>query len=144
MVRSDVLLLFVSLQIQGRPMNDAILRFILIVISAVTVITGILQLMFPSALLNLVAASSNPISSHLFGTVGMFMLITGALFLQSLLRHSRENVIPLWIGVQKTLAATLLMWAWYSDMFLSIVLLVAGFDAVSGVLCFVFWRRMSK
>ena len=35
------------------------------------------------------------------------MIITGAMFLQSLLMHSTEGTIPLWIGVQKGAAAVL-------------------------------------
>jgi hypothetical protein len=47
----------------------------------------------------------------------MFMVITGAMFLQSLLTRSAEPAIPFWIGVQKMAAAALVAWAVYRGLF---------------------------
>ena len=125
-------------------MNDALIRLLLIVIAGITVLSGASQLVAPGAILAIIATSADGTAPHLFATVGMFMVITGALFLQSLLNHSRERTIPFWIGVQKLAAAVLVCLGWYNGFFAPIALGVAGFDAVSGVLCFVFWRRLGS
>lgn len=125
-------------------MNDALLRLALIVIAGITALSGALQLVAPGVVLGVVATSAEPFAAQLFATVGMFMLITGALFLQSLVAHSRERAIPLWIGVQKFAAAILVWLGWSNGFFVVITLGVAGFDAVTGALCLVFWRRLRE
>lgn len=123
-------------------MNDSVLRLILIFIAGITVLSGAVQLIAPGVVLGIVATSSEPFTAQLFATVGMFMLIMGALFLQSLLVHSRESAIPLWIGVQKFAAAFLVWLGWSNGFFVMMALGIAGFDALTGVLCIVFWRRL--
>lgn len=125
-------------------MNDALLRLSLIVIAAITVISGATQLVAPGTVLGMIAPAHDAADAHLFRTVGMFMVITGAMFLQSLVTRSTEPAIPLWIAVQKFAAAVLVLVAWASGLFLAITLLVALFDAATGVLAFVFWRRMPR
>lgn len=125
-------------------MNDALLRLSLIIIAAITVISGTTQLVAPGTVLGMIAPSHNEADAHLFRTVGMFMVITGAMFLQSLVARSREPAIPLWIAVQKFAAAVLVLVAWASGLFLAITLLVAAFDAATGVLALVFWRRLPR
>lgn len=125
-------------------MNDALLRLVLILIAAMTALTGAIQLFFPDPVLALIAMPLEPLAPHLFATVGMFMLITGALFLQSLLARSEERAIPLWIGVQKLAAALLVTYGCFTGVFLERSLGVAGVDLVSGILCWVFWRRLPR
>ncbi|HRI38380.1 MAG TPA: hypothetical protein PLO50_07485 [Nitrospira sp.] len=125
-------------------MNDTLIRLALIVIAAITIVTGFVQMVVPAAMLNMIAAESSISVQHTFATVGMFMVITGAMFMQSLLRRSTEAAIPLWIGVQKTLAATLVAWGVSRGVFGSLAYAVAGFDLVSGVLAFLFLSRKGK
>ena len=92
---------------------------------------------------------ANPVNAtvpvqHTFATVGMFMVITGAMFLQSLLARSTERAIPLWIGVQKVLAAALVGWGVSRAVFGPLALGVAGFDLASGLLAFLFYSRIGK
>jgi hypothetical protein len=125
-------------------MNDALLRLVLIVIAAVTVLSGLAQLFFPGMILNGIGGALAAPSPHLFATVGMFMVITGAMFMQSLLRRSAETLIPFWIGVQKALAALLVSIAIVQGFFSPIALVVAGFDGATAILTFIFWARMSR
>lgn len=125
-------------------MNDALLRVALIFIAAVTVLSGLAQMVMGGRILGMIAASNTPAETHLFGTIGMFMLITGAMFLQSLLARSTEPAIPLWIAVQKSLAAVLVVVAFSRGFFLWPALGVAAFDGVSGVLAFLFWKGLPK
>lgn len=125
-------------------MNDALIRLLLIVIAAVTVLSGLAQLFAPDFVLSIVAREPNALGAHLFATVGMFMAITGAMFLQSLFARSAESAIPLWIGVQKIAAAILVGWAVASGLFTPLATGVAAFDAVTGVIAFIFWRRLRR
>ncbi len=125
-------------------MNDALLRLALILIAAVTVISGAIQVVTPGTVLGFIAPAHDAADAHLFRTVGMFMVITGAMFLQSLVTRSTEPAIPLWIAVQKLAAALLVLVAWASGLFLAITLLVALFDAATGLLAFIFWRRLPR
>lgn len=123
-------------------MNDALLRLGLILISTITIVSGLAQLFAGERVLGIIAPTASGAEVHLFQTVGMFMVITGAMFLQSLLTRSKEGAIPFWISVQKFAAAVLVLIAWAKGYFLWITLGVAGFDAFTGLLAFVFWRRM--
>jgi hypothetical protein len=124
--------------------NDALIRLILIVIAAITVVSGLIQVVFPSLVLGWIAVSAEALPAHLFATVGMFMVITGAMFWQSLVRRSPEPVIPFWIGAQKGLAALLVLRAVIAGLFLPIALGVALFDAATAVVAFIFWARLPR
>lgn len=125
-------------------MNDAFLRLCLIAIAAITVLSGATQIVAGELIMAVIANSATPAEVHLFGTIGMFMVITGAMFLQSLLTRSAEPAIPLWIAVQKLAAAVLVVIAFAKGYFLWIALGVAVFDALSGALAFLFWRRLPR
>lgn len=125
-------------------MNDGLIRLLLIAIAAITVVTGLAQLVAPERLLALVARDPNALGSHLFATVGMFMVITGAMFLQCLLKRSTERAVPFWICVQKAAAAVLVVWAITRGLFVPLAAAVAAFDAATAILAFVFWNRMSS
>ena len=122
-------------------MNDTLLRRILIAIAAITVVTGLTQLIAPGWALGFIASDVSPLGAHFFATVGMFMVITGAMFLQSLLAHSAERAIPLWIGVQKAAACALVAWAVLRGLLAPIAYAVAAFDGATAVLAFAYWRR---
>lgn len=125
-------------------MNDGLIRLLLLLAAGITTVSGGVQLIAPTAILDVIATSSDPFSAQLFATVGMFMFITGALFLQSLLSRSDQGAIPFWIGVQKFAAAVLVYVGWSRGFFVAMALGVAAFDAATGALCFVFWRRLRQ
>jgi len=125
-------------------MNDALIKLALIVIAGITVVSGLSQMVAPAFVLHLIGADTGEASRHLFATVGMFMVITGAMFLQALLTRSRERAIPLWIGVQKLAAAALVGWGWMKGLFGVLALGVAGFDLATGILALVFLSRLKR
>jgi hypothetical protein len=125
-------------------MNDALIRLLLILIAATTVATGLAQLVAPNRVLAFIAPKPDPLGAHFFATVGMFMVITGAMFLQSLLRRSTEPAIPFWIGVQKAAAAVLVAWAILRGLLAPLAYAVAAFDAITAVIAFVFWYRLPR
>jgi hypothetical protein len=125
-------------------MSDALTRFLLILIAATTVLSGAAQLWAPDWVLAFIAHDRTALTLQFFATVGMFMVITGAMFLQSLLTRSSERAIPLWIGVQKAAAAVLVVWAVLRGLLLPIAYGVAAFDAITAVITFVFWHRLRR
>ncbi|HVQ09058.1 MAG TPA: hypothetical protein VMS43_11560 [Allosphingosinicella sp.] len=125
-------------------MNDTFIRLLLILTAVSTVISGLVQMVAPGFVLGIIGADASAPSQHLFRTVGMFMLITGAMFLQALLSQSKESSIPLWIGVQKLAAAALVGWGVYAGLFGGLALGVAAFDLLTGILAFIFLARLSK
>jgi hypothetical protein len=122
--------------------NDALLRLVLLIIAAITFLSGLTQVVAGSFVLSVLAPDAGPAAAHMFQTVGMFMVITGAMFVQSLWTRSEEPAIPLWIAVQKFAAAILVTWGWLKGVLVPVVLVVAAFDAITGVLALTFWRRL--
>lgn len=125
-------------------MNDALLRTLLIAVALITVLTGLTQMLASEFMLGLIGANPSPVSAHWFVTVGMFMAITGAMLMQTLWNRSMERAVPFWIGVQKLAAALLVAWGFSKGQFGALVLLVAAFDLVSGVLAFLFVHRIRQ
>jgi len=125
-------------------MNDALLRLILIIIAAITVLSGAMQLIAGQFVLNIIATSATGSEVHLFQTVGMFMVITGAMFLQSLVSRTDAPAISLWIAIQKVAAAVLVLIAYLKGYFIWLSLGVAVFDGVTGLLAFMFWKRLPR
>ena len=123
-------------------MNDALLRLVLLAIAAITLLSGLTQLVAGGFVLSIIAPGAEPATVHMFKTVGMFMVITGAMFVQSLWTRSEEPAIPLWIAVQKFAAAVLVGLGWLKGIFAPIAVGVAMFDAVTGVLALLFWLRL--
>lgn len=125
-------------------MNDALIRLLLIIVAAITVVSGVAQLVAPEWVLAMIGASRLAPAPHLFATIGMFMGITGAMFLQTLLKHSAERAVPLWIGVQKVAAAALVGLGVARGLFGPVAIGVAGFDFISGMLTFLFLARIDR
>jgi hypothetical protein len=123
-------------------MNGALLRLVLVAIAAITFLSGLTQLVAGGFVLSIIAPGSGPATVHMFQTVGMFMVITGAMFVQALWTRSREPAIPLWIAAQKFAAAVLVGLGWLNGIFAPIAIVVAVFDAFTGVLSLLFWLRL--
>lgn len=129
---------------EGGPMNDALIRLALIFFSASTIMSGLAQLVAPEWSLETMGAEVTPTSVQLFRTIGMFAMVTGAMFMQALLRQSKEPAIPLWIGVEKFIATGLMGWGIMTGVFSSFAFLPASFGLISGILAWVFLARLDK
>ena len=125
-------------------MNDSLLRLALLAIGIVTVISGLGQLFAPEMVLTLIGGDTAPAAAQGFATVGMFMVVTGAMLVQDLWRRSGEPTVPFWIGVQKVAAAALVGLGVMRGLFAPLALGVAAFDLLSGVLAFVFVARIRR
>lgn len=117
-------------------------RRLLIGVAAVTIATGALQAAAPEVTLGPLQAQDTATSRHFFGTVGMFMVCTGGVLLQTLVRGRGDPDVVLWTAAQKLGAAAAVGIGARRRVFSPVSLGVAGFDALSGVVALDYWRRV--
>ncbi|HET7326252.1 MAG TPA: hypothetical protein VFJ14_03115 [Nocardioidaceae bacterium] len=123
---------------------DDWLRLVLVVIGAVTVLSGLGQLVVPGLVLDVLSGASTATSRHLFAIVGMFMVVVGGLLVHGLLSPPTPAYVVLWAGLQKLGAFAAVGLGVARDLFASVALLVAVFDLATAVLCGVLWWRLSR
>ena len=120
------------------------LHWVLVLISGATVLSGLVQMVAPGFVLSQVGAEASTTSSHFFAIVGMFMFLFGGLMLQVLQSPSHHPLAVFWAGLQKLGAAGAVGLGVASGVFGKIAWLVAGFDLLSGVLIFIYWKRITR
>ena len=107
-------------------------------IGALTAATGALQAARPSVTLGVLSAQDGPTSRHFFGTVGMFMVCTGGV----LVARPRDPAVLLATAAQKLGAAGAVGLGVKRGLLSPLALLVAGFDALSGLLALHYFSRV--
>lgn len=120
------------------------LRAAVAAIAAVTVISGLVQLIAPGFVLGVIDAESTATTRHFFAIVGMFMAIVGGLLLHVLLVERDERTVVLWGTVQKLGASVAVGVGVARGVFGGLALLIAAFDLFSGVLLGWLWARMRR
>ena len=120
------------------------LRGVVAAISALTVLSGLSQLVAPGVVLDLLGAESTPTTRHFFAIVGMFMAVVGAVVLQALLTEPTPSYVVLWGAVQKLGAFIAVTVGVVRDLFASIALVVALFDLLTAVLAGTLWLRLRR
>lgn len=120
------------------------LRGVVAVISAVTVLSGVGQLVAPGLVLDLLGAESTSTTRHFFAIVGMFMAVVGAVTLQALLSEPTPSYVVLWCSVQKLGAFIAVAVGVARDLFGSVALVVALFDLLTAVLAAALWHRLRR
>lgn len=125
-------------------MSDSALRRAMIAIAALTVATGAAQVLAPRRVLSPLAAQDDATTGHLFGTVGMFMVVVGGGLLDTLVRPAHNPGVVFFAGLQKIGASIAVALGVRRRIFSPPALLVAGFDLLSGVLAFAYWRRLRR
>ena len=120
------------------------LRGVVAAISALTVLSGLGQLVAPGVVLDLLGAESTATTRHFFAIVGMFMAVVGAVMLQALLTEPTPPYVVLWGAVQKLGAFVAVAVGVARDLFGSIALVVAVFDLLTAVLAAALWHRLRR
>ncbi|GEO07363.1 hypothetical protein AAE02nite_50270 [Adhaeribacter aerolatus] len=115
---------------------------LLVFISAVTVLTGAVQVVAAPLVLSFIGASTDKTSAHFFAIIGMFMVLFGGLLWQTL-RQAPVGPEPVfWCGLQKLGAAAAVGLGVLNGIFSGLALGVAFFDLVSGILIFTYWQKL--
>jgi hypothetical protein len=126
------------------PRGQRILFWIIILISAATVISGIVQIFAPEFVLKLVGANRDLTADHFFSIIGMFMALFGGMLLQAMRSASNQQVAVFWAGSQKIGASLAVGIGVERHVFSTLALAVASFDFISGCLIFWYWRRIHR
>ena len=119
-------------------------KIILKLIAFITVISGLIQLIWPAFVLEFISGAVNPATKHFFGIVGMFMILFGGLLYHALTGTKRRPVAVLWCGLQKFGAAGAVGLGVTRDIFSWLALGVAGFDFVSGIIIMMYWFSIQE
>src|SRR3954467_4568835 len=109
------------------------LYWILVLISASTALSGLVQLIAPGFVLRVVGGATDAAGEHFFRIVGMFMVLFGGMLLQALLSASDHPLAVFWAALQKLGAAAAVGLGVSRGYFSSVALLVGGFDLLTGI-----------
>jgi uncharacterized protein YjeT (DUF2065 family) len=118
------------------------LYWVLVLISASTVLSGLVQLIAPGFVLRVVGGATDAAGEHFFRIVGMFMVLFGGMLLQALLSASDHPLAVFWAALQKLGAAAAVGLGVSRGYFSSVALLVGGFDLLTGILILTYWNSM--
>ncbi len=111
-----------------------LLFWLVAAIAALTVLTGAIQILWPSPILWILDAERGPAALHFFGLVGMFMALFGGMLLHALFSGENQPIVTLWAGLQKFGAVAGVGLGVAHGIFAPLALLVAGFDFISALL----------
>lgn len=114
----------------------------LIVIAGLTIFSGLFQILAPGFELRLLSSEATPTSEHFFGTIGMFMVLFGGVFLNALLSAVDQPLIILWGSLQKFGASAAVGLGVLHHIFSPLALWVASFDLCSGILGIWYWHKI--
>jgi hypothetical protein len=106
-------------------------------VAVLTIATGAAQIVVPGWMLVTIGAERTPTTAHLFGTVGMLMVLFGGALDHALRRPVERRIVVLWAGIQKIGAVVAVGLGVARGIFSSLALCVAGFDLLSAV--FILW-----
>ena len=115
---------------------------LLLFIAVVTIVTGLVQVVAAPLVLDFIGAETNKPSAHFFAIIGMFMVLFGGLLWQSLRQPQMGPVPVFWCGLQKLGAAVAIGLGVINGVFGTLAMAVAFFDLLSGVLIFIYWRKL--
>lgn len=122
--------------VQIPAIMKAYIRVIILFISITTVLSGIMQLVAPAFVLNLIGADVTGLTKQLFATIAMFMILFGGLVIQSLYNAQANRTAFFWGALQKLCASVAVFIGILHHLFLPRAAIVASFDLISGIIFF--------
>ncbi|MDF9798626.1 vacuolar-type H+-ATPase subunit I/STV1 [Catalinimonas alkaloidigena] len=118
------------------------LSFLVILISVITVASGLTQVVAPGFVLGFIGASISATSMHFFAIVGMFMTLFGGMVLHAIYSAYTNEVAILWASFQKIGAFAAVSLGIIYEIFSPIAAGVALFDLFSGLLFLYYLRSL--
>jgi hypothetical protein len=112
-------------------------------VALLTSASGALQMLQPGWVLGQLSAERSALARHLFGTVGMFMTVSGATLHRSLAPAKPDRRLLVWAALQKLGASAAVGIGVRHRLFSRRALAVAGFDLASGLACLVCARQVA-
>lgn len=120
------------------------LSIIVLLISIVTILSGLTQVVAPGFVLSVIGAEVNQTSSHFFGIVGMFMALFGALMIHNTYAVQTSGITVFWCGMQKLGAFVAVSLGVFNGVFSVLAMGVAIFDLVSAVIFFYYIKTIKE
>jgi hypothetical protein len=131
--------------------NDALarirgdlLRWVLLAIAAGTFLSGLVLVVVPGVVLDVLSAPTRTSDKLFFGIIGMFMAVVGGALTQTLLGPAPSRLVVGWSALQKLGAAVAMSLAVVLDVFSYAGLSLVVFDSVSAVLAAAYWWRIQS
>jgi hypothetical protein len=115
---------------------------IVIVISVVTILSGVVQLIAPAFVLKNVGIAATPVTDQLFATIAMFMILFGGVVIHGVYSAQKSSAIILWAAFQKLGAAIAVGIGIYHGIFNHMSGAVASFDFCSGILFLYYFKQL--
>jgi hypothetical protein len=112
-----------------------VLPCVLRAIAGITVATGALTAVRPGLVLGELSPGPTPMDQQLFGTIGMFMVVSGGTLHRALAAPHPERGVLIWSAVQKLGASAAMGIGVRRGLYERRALAVAGFDFASGLCC---------
>jgi hypothetical protein len=128
----------------SRTDGDRLLPAALDGVAALTVASGLLQVVAPQLVLQRLARDPDRLSAHFFGTVGMFMTVSGGTLHRALHQTEPDGRLLAWSVAQKLGASGAVAIAVRRRLLSPLALAVAAFDLASGILCLVYRLRLRR
>jgi len=119
------------------------LNLIVLLISFITIISGVTQMLMPKFVLTTIQGEITPTSAHFFAIVGMFMMLFGGLMIHAVYSALPQRPAIFWCAMQKLGAFAAVGLGVLNGIFGAIALSVAVFDLVSGLI-FLYYFKESK
>lgn len=119
--------------------------WLLILIAAITILSGLAQIILPETALSLTGISATAETVYLFRLVSLLTALFGGMLLHAVLSGKNSSSPLLWVGLQKELSAAAVLLAVISGLLpANNALLVAGYDFVAGVFVLWCWYEQAK
>ncbi len=112
-------------------------------IAGITVATGALTAIRPGLVLGELSPRPTPMDRQLFGTIGMFMVVSGGTLHRALAAPHPERGVLIWSAVQKLGASAAMGIGVRHGLYARRALAVAGFDFASGLGCLAYAAALS-
>ena len=113
-------------------------------IAGITVATGALTAIRPGLVLGELSPRPTPMDRQLFGTIGMFMVVSGGTLHRALAAPHPERGVLIWSAVQKLGASAAMGIGVSHGLYARRALAVAGFDFASGLGCLAYAAALSE
>jgi hypothetical protein len=113
-------------------------------VADITVVSGAVQMVKPGWVLGQLSAEPPALARQLFGTIGMFMVVSGGTMRRALNTPSPDQGVLVWAVAQKLGASTAVCIGVRRGLFSPRALPVAAFDLASGLGCLAYLWRQSR
>lgn len=121
------------------------LQLVVVIVSLVTLILGIFQMLNPNAALGMMGKGEIlPVAAHYFAMLGFFMVLFNGMVLHTVYETQTSKTIILWAALQKIGVAVLVFIGIFGGHFHFTAIGVALFDLIAGILFLFYLEQLNR